>query len=80
MGLAYEDVPVTIAWGTRDRLLPPDQASIARQRLPRARFVSLPGCGHVPMTDDPDLVARVLLEGSAAPVGVPALTRSGDGG
>ena len=74
------DVPVTIAWGTRDRLLPPDQASIARQRLPQARFVSLPGCGHVPMTDDPDLVARVLLEGSAAPAGVPAPTRSGDGG
>ena len=50
---------------------PLDQASIARQRLPQARFVSLPGCGHVPMTDDPDLVARVLLEGSAAPAGVP---------
>ena len=57
-------VPVTIAWGTRDRLLPPSQARVARQRLPRARFVPLPGCGHVPMTDDPGLVARVLLDGS----------------
>jgi pimeloyl-ACP methyl ester carboxylesterase len=61
------DVPVTIAWGTHDRVLPPSQARIARQRLPLARFVPLPGCGHVPMTDDPALVAKVLLDGSALP-------------
>jgi len=60
-------VPVTIAWGTHDRLLPAGQADVARQRLPQARFVLLPGCGHVPMTDDPALVARVLLEGSTVP-------------
>jgi pimeloyl-ACP methyl ester carboxylesterase len=67
-----EDVPVTIAWGTRDRLLPPSQVRVARERVPHARFLSLPGCGHVPMTDDPGLVARVLLEGSTLPVGRPA--------
>jgi hypothetical protein len=27
-------------------------------------FIRLRGCGHVPMTDDPALVARVLLLGS----------------
>jgi pimeloyl-ACP methyl ester carboxylesterase len=59
------DVPVTIAWGDRDRMLPPRQARVARQRLPHARFAALPGCGHVPMTDDPGLVAQVLLDGSA---------------
>jgi pimeloyl-ACP methyl ester carboxylesterase len=59
------DVPVTIAWGDKDYLLPPRQARVALQRLPHARFAPLPGCGHVPMTDDPALVARVLLEGSA---------------
>jgi pimeloyl-ACP methyl ester carboxylesterase len=59
------DVPVTIAWGDRDRMLPPRQARLARQRVPHARFAALPGCGHVPMTDDPVLVARVLLDGSA---------------
>jgi len=57
-------VPVTIAWGTRDRILPRSSARLARRRLPGARFVPLPGCGHVPMTDDPALVAKVLLEGS----------------
>ena len=59
-----DDIPVTIAWGTRDRILPRRQAEIARQRLPHATHIPLPGCGHVPMTDDPDLVAKVLLEGS----------------
>ena len=58
------NVPVTIGWGDRDRLLRPSQARVAMRRLPHARFVPLPGCGHVPMTDDPRLVARVLLEGS----------------
>ena len=57
-------VPVTIGWGAKDRVLPPSQARLAMERLPHARFVPLPGCGHVPMTDDPRLVARVLLEGS----------------
>src|SRR5215813_12057294 len=44
-------VPVTIAWGTRDRLLPPRHAVLAWARLSQARIVPLPGCGHVPMTD-----------------------------
>jgi pimeloyl-ACP methyl ester carboxylesterase len=57
-------VPITIAWGTRDRILPQSNARVARGRLPQTRFVPLPGCGHVPMTDDPELVAKVLLEGS----------------
>jgi pimeloyl-ACP methyl ester carboxylesterase len=63
-------VPVTIAWGTRDRILLPRQAQRARRLLPGARHVTLPGCGHVPMGDDPDLVARTILETTGA--GVPA--------
>ncbi|MFF4834909.1 alpha/beta fold hydrolase [Streptomyces sp. NPDC001315] len=55
------DVPVTIAWGTRDRLLPPRQAARARAMIPDARLVPLPDCGHVPMLDAPELVARVIL-------------------
>jgi pimeloyl-ACP methyl ester carboxylesterase len=58
------DVPVTIAWGSRDRLTSPRQALVARASLPEAVFIRLRGCGHVPMTDDPALVARVLLLGS----------------
>ena len=57
-------VPVMIAWGTRDRLLFPGQARVVNAHLPEALLVPLPGCGHVPMTDDPPLVADVLLRGS----------------
>jgi pimeloyl-ACP methyl ester carboxylesterase len=59
-----DGVPVTIAWGTRDRLLRPPQVLLAKAKLPQARIRPLPGCGHVPMTDDPALVADVLLQGS----------------
>jgi pimeloyl-ACP methyl ester carboxylesterase len=67
-------VPVTIAWGTKDRLLRPPQVLVAKARLPQARIRPLPGCGHVPMTDDPPLVADVLLQGSGRLTGEPAQT------
>ena len=63
-GSVPDDVPVTVAWGRSDRVLLPGNARVAQRQLPQARFSTLPGCGHVPMTDDPDLVAKVLLEGS----------------
>jgi pimeloyl-ACP methyl ester carboxylesterase len=63
-GTVPADVPVLIAWGARDRLLFPGQARLAKAALPGARLVRLPGCGHVPMSDDSALVANVLLRGS----------------
>jgi pimeloyl-ACP methyl ester carboxylesterase len=64
-GTVPADIPVTIGWGARDLVLPPYQARRARTALPTARHVRLPGCGHVPMSDDPELVAGVPLRGSA---------------
>jgi pimeloyl-ACP methyl ester carboxylesterase len=58
-GLERVRAPMTLAWGDRDRLTGPP-----RVPPPRARVVVLPGCGHVPMWDDPELVAGVLLRGS----------------
>lgn len=55
------DLPVTIAWGDRDRILPPREATRARAQLPHARHVLLPDCGHVPMSDAPELVAGEIL-------------------
>jgi pimeloyl-ACP methyl ester carboxylesterase len=55
--------PATIAWAQRDRLLIAGrQAPRARRRLPEARHVTLEGCGHVPMWDDPEQVARAILD------------------
>jgi pimeloyl-ACP methyl ester carboxylesterase len=62
--LAEIDVPVTLAWPQRDRLVGRPRA------LPRhVRNVTLTDCGHIPTWDDPDAVATVLLEGSAVNVG-----------
>ena len=55
-------VPVTIAWGDRDRVLPPRQAQRAAALLPAATHLPLPDCGHVPMIDDPELVAQTILD------------------
>jgi pimeloyl-ACP methyl ester carboxylesterase len=59
-------VPVTVAWGSRDRLLLPRQARRAGRVIPRARLISLRGCGHVPTYDDPEQVAQVMLDAAAA--------------
>ncbi|MFJ6461482.1 alpha/beta fold hydrolase [Streptomyces sp. NPDC091387] len=58
------ELPVTIAWGSSDRLLLRRQGIRAKHTVPGARLVRLPGCGHVPMNDDPALVARVILDTS----------------
>jgi len=61
------DIPVTIAWGTRDVvLIHRSQSARAREVLPFARHTDLPGCGHLPFIDDPAACARLVLEDAAA--------------
>jgi pimeloyl-ACP methyl ester carboxylesterase len=60
----YPNLPVTIAWGELDRLVRQPR----RERMPAgARYLTLPDCGHTPMWDQPELVADLLLQGSAVP-------------
>jgi pimeloyl-ACP methyl ester carboxylesterase len=60
------DLPVTIAWAEHDRILARPRVADLRRMCPQAELLVLRGCGHVPMSDDPELVAKVLLDGSAA--------------
>jgi pimeloyl-ACP methyl ester carboxylesterase len=53
-------VPVTLAWGELDRLVTPP-----RRVPPGWRSYVLRGCGHVPTWDDPEQVARLILQASA---------------
>ncbi len=53
-------VPVTVAWGEKERLVPV-KARRTDELPPQARVISLPGCGHLPMWDDPALVTRTIL-------------------
>jgi pimeloyl-ACP methyl ester carboxylesterase len=59
-GLEQIGCPVCIAWGTQDRILPPRQAKRFDHAIPTARVVSLKGVGHVPMSDNPQLVADTI--------------------
>ena len=53
--------PVLFAWGTRDRILPVERYSRRfREMLPDSEWVALPGAGHVPMSDEPELIVRTI--------------------
>jgi pimeloyl-ACP methyl ester carboxylesterase len=60
------DAPLTIAYGERDRLVP-KRARRGEELPAQARWTTLPRCGHVPTWDDPELIARTILEGTRAP-------------
>jgi len=57
-------VPVTIAFGSRDRVLLPLLARRRAELPEQTRWQTLPGCGHIPMFDDPDAVVARLVEAS----------------
>jgi pimeloyl-ACP methyl ester carboxylesterase len=55
--------PITLAWAEHDTLV--RNEPLPAKLLPkRVEQVVLPGCGHVPTWDDPELVARVVLAGA----------------
>jgi pimeloyl-ACP methyl ester carboxylesterase len=59
--------PITLAWSAQDRLFPVKVfGSRARELIPGARFIVLDDVGHVPMFDDPQLVAQTILAATAA--------------
>jgi pimeloyl-ACP methyl ester carboxylesterase len=54
--------PTTLVWSARDRVFPVSAISPrARRSLPGARYLVLDDVGHVPMFDDPALVARTII-------------------
>jgi len=60
--------PIAICWGERDRVLPlKDNGERARKLVPKARFLVLDDVGHVPMFDDPQLVASTILDTTRRP-------------
>jgi pimeloyl-ACP methyl ester carboxylesterase len=57
-----------VLWGSHDALLPMRGYSERwRRLLPGAEWVVLEGAGHVPMYDDPQRVAELILEVTTAP-------------
>lgn len=68
------DCPITLAWSAHDQLFPVHvNGHRARELVPEARFTVLDGVGHVPMFDDPQLVADTILRSTALAMRRPRL-------
>jgi pimeloyl-ACP methyl ester carboxylesterase len=59
-GLSEIRVPVRICFGTEDAMLGALTAPRFAAAIPGAQLIPLPGCGHVPMADNPVLVADAV--------------------
>jgi pimeloyl-ACP methyl ester carboxylesterase len=53
-------VPVALVWGEADGLLPVDYARQVAAQLPSATLATLPGCGHIPQRECPDVLLPAL--------------------
>ena len=56
-------VPVAILWGDKDNITPVEQALDLRTLLPsETSLMLLPGLGHIPQIEDPDMFNDALLK------------------
>jgi pimeloyl-ACP methyl ester carboxylesterase len=73
------DAPVTVAFGSRDLVLLARQSRHLDQLPFQTKLAALPGCGHVPMSDDPAAVADLITCAALGPVTGRAPGTSGPG-
>jgi pimeloyl-ACP methyl ester carboxylesterase len=64
-GLDAIRCPVLVLWGTRDVILLPRQGRRFERLIPGVELRYLKGLGHVPMSDDPDLLAGAIIDFAA---------------
>jgi pimeloyl-ACP methyl ester carboxylesterase len=70
-------VPVLLAWAQHDRILPLTTCSARfRAEIPGAEFRVLPAVGHLPMWDNPALIAETIVEWASRHTAVSAAARS----
>lgn len=53
------DAPTLVVWGERDPYVPAGFADVYAARLPNARVQRVPGAGHWPWLDRPELIERI---------------------
>jgi pimeloyl-ACP methyl ester carboxylesterase len=77
-GLTEIRCPVLVLWGTRDMVLIPRQGRRFARLIPNCELRYLKGLGHVPMSDDPELLATAIADFALARPGVGAITNDPD--
>jgi pimeloyl-ACP methyl ester carboxylesterase len=55
-------LPVAVLWGEKDSVTPVAQAFDLKTLLPKATLTLLPGLGHIPQIEDPELFNDALLK------------------
>jgi pimeloyl-ACP methyl ester carboxylesterase len=61
-GLPEISCPVLVLWGTKDVVLIPRQGRRFERLIPNCELRYLKGLGHVPMSDDPELLATAIAD------------------
>jgi pimeloyl-ACP methyl ester carboxylesterase len=56
------DVPTLVVVGEADAITPPEQASAMAKSIPGARLAIIPGAGHLPPLEQPELTTERLRE------------------
>lgn len=59
--LAKIECPTLVMAGASDEITTPEQAAEMADRIPGARLVVVPDCGHLSTLEQPDAVTRTLL-------------------
>jgi pimeloyl-ACP methyl ester carboxylesterase len=54
-------VPALVVWGAQDTLISVESGRRAAARMPRAEFVVIDQCGHLPMEEKPEELLRAVL-------------------
>jgi pimeloyl-ACP methyl ester carboxylesterase len=60
-------VPTLVLWGGSDRIVEPAYGQVYAAAIPGARFEVLPGTGHVPQMETPELVLEAIETSVGAP-------------
>jgi pimeloyl-ACP methyl ester carboxylesterase len=63
--------PVTVAFGSRDVVLLRHQSRYLGELPPDTRTAALPGCGHLPMTDNPARVTDLIITSASRAAAAP---------
>jgi pimeloyl-ACP methyl ester carboxylesterase len=61
-GLPDISCPVLVLWGTRDVILLPRQGHRFERLIPNCELRYVKGLGHVPLSDDPELLAGAIAD------------------
>jgi pimeloyl-ACP methyl ester carboxylesterase len=60
--IGHSGLPVELLWGELDKTLPYEQHIAVQRAIPQAKFVSLPGLGHLSNVEDPAAVNPRVVE------------------